>query len=54
MNELHYVNVGPAGTFQESGTVHSVPKNVDDIIAHIEQNKLDHVGLFFHGGLVDE
>ena len=54
MTALHYVNVGSQGTFQKTGAVWSEPENVDAIIAHIEQNNLDHVGLYLHGGLVDE
>lgn len=54
MDELHSINVGPAGTFQKSGQFHSEPESVDAIIAHIEQQNLDHVGIYFHGGLVDE
>lgn len=54
MDKLHYINVGPAGTFQRTGLVHSQPTDVDDIIAHIEQQQLDRVGIYLHGGLVGE
>jgi hypothetical protein len=54
VDELHYLNVGPAGTFQATGSFHSTPKNVEDIIAHIESQQRNHIGVFLHGGLVDE
>ncbi len=54
MDPLHYINVGPGGTFRKSGAVSSEPKDVDAIIAHLEKTKLDRVGLYFHGGLVGE
>lgn len=54
MAELHYINIGPEGTFQASGEVHSTPEDVKQIIAHIEQGNNDRIALFVHGGLVNE
>ena len=54
MSDLHQIHVGPRGTFQRSGTVQTTPADIDRIIAYIEQNQLDRIGLYLHGGLVDE
>jgi hypothetical protein len=54
MDPLHFVNVGPGGTFRKSGQFHSTPESIDAIIAHLERNQLDHAALYVHGGLVDE
>lgn len=54
MDPLHFVNVGPGGTFRKSGRFHSTPESVDSIIAHLERDQFDRVAFYLHGGLVDE
>ena len=54
MSDLHQIHVGPRGTFQRAGAVHTIPADVDRIIAHLEQQQLDRIGIYLHGGLVDE
>lgn len=54
MSDLHQIHVGPRGTFQRAGTVQTTPEDVDRIIAHLEQHQLDRIGIYLHGGLVDE
>ncbi len=51
---LHFVNVGPDGTFRPSGKARSTPQSVDEIAARVRQTGARKVALHFHGGLVDE
>lgn len=50
----HLVNVGPGGTFRRSGTIQSLPQDVDRIIASIAASDPKKVVVHFHGGLVSE
>lgn len=54
-DKLHYINVGPGGTFAPSGNAafDTIPKDVDDIISAIRKNGTTNVALYFHGGLVN-
>src|SRR3954454_22663431 len=49
---LHFVNIGPDGTFKPSGAVHSTPADVDRILG--ERRGAAKVAVHFHGGLVSE
>ena len=54
LDPLHYINIGPQGTFKASGELQTSPQAVDALIAHLEANPVDHLTLHFHGGLVSE
>jgi hypothetical protein len=53
--KLHYLDVGPKGTFAPSGALVTTPADVDAIFAHLAADPaLAKVTLYFHGGLVEE
>ena len=54
LSKLHYVNVGPKGTFQNSSDIQTLPRDIDDIIDHVEQHDLKKLAIHFHGGLIKE
>ena len=54
LDPKHYVNVGPHGTFQASGDLHTTPADVDGLIQHLDQSGVERVVLHFHGGLNSE
>ena len=54
ISKLHYVNVGPKGTFHESGDKQTQPQDIDAIIDHIEQQGLKKIAIHLHGGLINE
>src|SRR4051812_9215118 len=51
---LHFVNIGPDGTFRPSGAVHTTPADVDRILAEVRGAPTCKVAVHFHGGLVSE
>jgi hypothetical protein len=51
---LHYVNIGPDGTFRPSGAVHTTPADVDAILEKVGAHPSGKVAVHFHGGLVKE
>lgn len=54
VDKLHYLNVGPKGTFQKSGQYSTTPEDVDALVAGLRQKNVRKLILYFHGGLVDE
>ena len=54
LDPLHYINIGPQGSFKASGELQTSPQAIDALIAHLEANPVDHLTLHFHGGLVSE
>ncbi|MCM2435828.1 hypothetical protein [Agrobacterium rosae] len=54
LDPLHFVNVGPKGTFKESGKIKTRPADIDAIFAHFEQSGSKKLVIHFHGGLVPE
>jgi len=53
--KLHYLNIGPNGTFKASGSLSSSPVDVDALFAHLNADPaLEKLTLYFHGGLVNE
>src|SRR4051812_34229450 len=54
LSALNFVNVGPKGTFKESGNLKTRPQDIDAIFSHLEQAKSKKVVIHFHGGLVSE
>jgi hypothetical protein len=54
LDPLHFINVGPHGTFRASGQSQTTPAQIDALIDHLDQNAADKVVLYFHGGLVSE
>lgn len=54
LDPLHYLNLGPQGTFKASGDLRTSPQDVDALIQHLQANPTDHLTLHFHGGLVSE
>ena len=50
----NFVNVGPHGTFQASGELHSSPDDIVALFARLRAANTDHIVLHFHGGLVSE
>ncbi|MFN0036600.1 MAG: hypothetical protein ACKVUS_16160 [Saprospiraceae bacterium] len=53
-SKLHYLNIGPGGTFAASGNVRSTPADVDELFAHLKTFTQKKLTLYFHGGLVSE
>jgi len=54
LDPLQFINIGPHGTFKESGKLHTTPANVDALFAHLKQHQITRLALHFHGGLVKE
>ncbi|HYA43009.1 MAG TPA: hypothetical protein VEF34_17025 [Syntrophobacteraceae bacterium] len=53
-SQLHYVNVGPHGTFRKSGQLKSEPEHIDSLFQHLTNTGTQRLVVFFHGGLVKE
>jgi len=51
---LNYINVGPHGTFRESGNLKTNPEDIDAIFEHLEQTGQGKLAVHFHGGLIGE
>jgi hypothetical protein len=51
---LNYVNVGPRGTFTQSGRLSTTPADIDAIFAHLDATRATKLVVHFHGGLVSE
>jgi hypothetical protein len=54
LNNLHYINVGPNGTFKPSGKLFSTPQDVDHLFQHLKETGADKLSIHFHGGLIKE
>ncbi|GHF82448.1 hypothetical protein [Thalassotalea marina] len=54
IDSLQYLAVGDQGGYSSSGNCTSSASNVDQIIKHIKNTGIEHVTLYFHGGLVNE
>lgn len=54
LNALNFVNVGPKGTFRESGELKTRPEDIDAIFTHLETTSSKKLVIHFHGGLVPE
>ena len=54
LSKIHYVNVGPKGTFHNRNDIQSVPGDIDAIIDHVGQQNLKKIAIHFHGGLIKE
>lgn len=54
IDRLHWVNLSKNGTFRESGQYASTPGDVDAIVAHLVEQQISNLTLYFHGGLVSE
>ncbi|MFC0514633.1 hypothetical protein ACFFGT_10490 [Mucilaginibacter angelicae] len=48
------IDIGPQGTFRNSGNYQTVPADVDAIFAKFEAEGIQKIALYFHGGLVSE
>lgn len=53
-SKLHVVNVGPNGTFRQSGAFATTPADMDDLLARVEEENAGKVAIHFHGGLIKE
>lgn len=51
---INFVNVGPAGTFENSGSYETKPSDVDIFFEQVKGDERDCLVLHFHGGLNDE
>lgn len=56
MDKKTYINVGKSGTFEPSGNHNydTLPSDVDSIINLLRTNNQRKIGLYFHGGLVND
>lgn len=54
VNPLHFVNLGPGGTFRPSGAVRSTPADVDALVTHLRDSRQTKLAIHFHGGLIGE
>lgn len=52
--DLNYINISRFGTFQETGEHHTLPSQVDAILAHVRATNKKRLLIYFHGGLVSE
>lgn len=54
LNPLYYINVGPHGTFKESGDLQTTPQDIDRLFEHLIENNQSKLAVHFHGGLISE
>lgn len=54
LSALNFVNVGPKGTFRESGALKTRPDDIDAIFSHLATSGTKKLVIHFHGGLVPE
>ncbi len=52
-SKLHIINVAKDGTFASKGP-DTTPRDVDAIFDYLDEKRLSHLLLYFHGGLVPE
>src|SRR6266851_5735910 len=52
--KLHYISVGPGGTFKASGDLATTPSDVDALFDHWREVGAKKITIYFHGGLVTE
>ena len=52
--KLNYINIGPQGTFHDSGKVQTVPKDIDEIINYLGKSSFKKIAIHFHGGFNSE
>ncbi len=48
------INTGPGGTFRSSGSYQTLPEHIDKIFERFDNDKVDEISIYFHGGLVNE
>lgn len=54
LEKIYYINVGQDGTFKKSGHYDSSPSDVDNLFQYLEENDIERLLVYFHGGLVSE
>lgn len=54
LEKNYYINVGANGTFRDSGKVHTTSSDVDNIFKFLNENEVEKLVIYFHGGLVSE
>jgi len=50
----YIIDVGPQGTFNNSGNYQTIPKDIDDMFVAFEAAGVRKIAIYFHGGLVNE
>ncbi len=50
----YIINVGPGGTFRQSGSYQTVPAEIDNMFNRFERDGVKRISIYFHGGLVSE
>lgn len=51
---INFVNVGPDGTFERSGSRATASRNVDELFSTLRTGNATSLAMHFHGGLVSE
>lgn len=54
LEKIYYINVGHGGTFKKSGDHDSEPSDVDNLFKYLDDNDIERLLVYFHGGLVNE
>lgn len=54
LKPVHFINIGPAGTFARSGDYHTSSTQVDELFENLQSSKKKRLVLYFHGGLIGE
>ncbi|MFH1119493.1 MAG: hypothetical protein V1775_06685 [Bacteroidota bacterium] len=54
LEKKYYINVGANGTFADSGQIHSTQSDVENIFTFLNENDIEKLLIYFHGGLVNE
>jgi hypothetical protein len=54
LDPRYYINVGPKGTFRKSLKKQTTPAHIDALFDYLEQNAINKMLIYFHGGLVSE
>ncbi|RUT72121.1 hypothetical protein D0817_00415 [Flavobacterium cupreum] len=54
LEKIYYINIGEGGTFKKSGDYDSSPSDVEHLFEYLEENDVERLLVYFHGGLVSE
>ena len=53
-SKLNYIKIGPHGTLEPSGNLHTSREDIDNIVRYLRNPTLRKLTIHFHGGLVNE
>lgn len=54
IDKKYYINAGAGGTYKQSGNYYTTPAETENIIKFLDENDIERLIVYFHGGLVSE